>query len=90
MAIVDTDDSVRVKISPRKYILSNLSKSSATANFCGVIDSTPKDSSQSLLSCLITYFVIIGLPLELLLIVIINLPSPMIYRSNSIIIINNT
>lgn len=76
MAISDTDSFVRVKISPRKYILSNLSKSSATANFCGVIDSTPKDSSQSLLSCLITYFVIIGLPLELLLIVIINLPSP--------------
>ena len=61
VAIVDIDSFVRVKISPRKYILSNLSKSSATANFCGVIDSTPKDSSQSLLSCLITYFVIIGL-----------------------------
>ena len=76
MAIVDTDVSVRVKISPRKYILSNLCKSSATANFCGVIDSTPKDSSQSLLACLITYFVIMGLPVELLLIVIINLPSP--------------
>ena len=47
MAIVDTDSFVRVKISPRKYILSNLSKSSPTANFLNVIKTTTLVGNQS-------------------------------------------
>ena len=62
MAIVDIDDSVRVKISPRKYILSNLFKSSATANFLNVISTTALVGNQSVPSWANEYSAIIGLP----------------------------